>query len=129
MSKKDIPITDSDWAKINKLFECNCSIDEAAQFIGVSHDTLEKRIKEKFNLLPSEYKKNKKEKGNATLLMKQYELAIDGDRAMLIWLGKQRLDQADKKEIKQDVTTGGDKLNGISPIQWIDEQSKGDKDK
>ena len=33
------------------------------------------------------------------------------------------------QEISQDVTTGGDKLNGISPIQWIDEQSKGDKDK
>ena len=33
------------------------------------------------------------------------------------------------QEISQDVTTGGDKLNGISPIQWIDEQSEGDKDK
>ena len=61
-----------------------------------------------------------KQKGNRLLFEKQFELAKKGDRAMLIWLGKQRLDQSDKKEIKQENT--GQLLNisftstGIKPI-------------
>ena len=39
------------------------------------------------------------------------------------------LDRANGKpmimqEIVQDITTGGDKLNGISPIQWVDDTNK-----
>ena len=39
------------------------------------------------------------------------------------------LDRANGKpmvtqEIIQDITTGGDKLNGISPIQWVDDTNK-----
>ena len=46
----------------------------------------------------------KRQEGNDVLFGKQYELAKSGDRGMLIWLGKNRLDQSDKKEIKQHNT-------------------------
>ena len=118
-----------DWQTVAELIQAGANGAQVCSMIGVSYETITRRCLDENNIDFGEFMATKKEKGNATLLMKQYELAIDGDRAMLIWLGKQRLDQADKKEIKQDVTTGGDKLNGISPIQWIDEQSEGDKDK
>ena len=36
--------------------------------------------------------------GRMSLRREQYRLAMDGDRTMLIWLGKQYLGQADKVE-------------------------------
>jgi hypothetical protein len=36
------------------------------------------------------------------LKKKQFDQAMEGDRGMLIWLGKNRLDQSDKKEVKHD---------------------------
>ena len=44
--------------------------------------------------------------------MKQQELAMEGDRGMLIWLGKNRLDQTDKKETKTD-------MQFSQPVQFI----------
>jgi hypothetical protein len=42
--------------------------------------------------------------GKASLRSKQYELAMDGDKTMLVWLGKNRLDQRDKSEVDQTST-------------------------
>ena len=39
------------------------------------------------------------QKGNTGLKTAQYKLAMQGDKSMLIWLGKQRLGQVDKKEV------------------------------
>ncbi len=47
----------------------------------------------------SEYLRLKKAKGNSLIKVKQFEMAVkDKDKAMLIWLGKQRLGQKDKVE-------------------------------
>ena len=43
-------------------------------------------------------------KGLISLRRVQYRTALKGDRTMLIWLGKQRLNQKDKQEIQH---TGG----------------------
>lgn len=37
----------------------------------------------------------------------QVKSALDGNTTMLVWLGKQHLDQSDKQEIKQDLTVTG----------------------
>jgi len=63
--------------------------------------------------------------GDAAIARKQYELAITGNRAMLIWLGKNRLGQSDKTEIKNQMQ----EINVVigTPPQLAD-QPKGDTD-
>lgn len=102
MAQKDL--TAKEWKTVDKLLMCHCSVTQAAHSIGISDDTLRRRIKEKYDCLPKEYKKLKAASGKANLKVKQYEEAMGGDRSMLIWLGKQWLDQKEKSEIKQQNT-------------------------
>ena len=42
----------------------------------------------------------KREKGNLLIYRKQWKALMGGDKSMLVWLGKNRLGQADKFESK-----------------------------
>ena len=48
----------------------------------------------------SSYLAEKRAHGNSLLRAKQYEIAMSGDKTMLVWLGKNRLEQSDKIEKK-----------------------------
>lgn len=65
-------------------------------------DTLNKHVKEKFNISFSEYKQQKGAKLRLMLFQKQFEGAMKGNTALLIWLGKQYLDQCDSPVIITD---------------------------
>ena len=39
---------------------------------------------------------------NGSLMQKQFEVAMSGNPTMLIWLGKQYLDQRDKSEVRNE---------------------------
>jgi len=67
-----------------------------ALYLGVSVDTLDRRLKEKHGVTFAEYKKICKSPVKINLRMKQYEVAMKGNVAMLQWLGKNELNQADK---------------------------------
>ena len=109
--RKKINFNKAEWKLIDDLFESNCSIAETSASVGVSHDTLSNRIFELYKITAEEYKRIKKSKGNSALRKKQFDLAKEGDKSLLIWLGKQRLDQSDKKEIKQHNTGSLIKIN------------------
>jgi IS30 family transposase len=100
MTQKELTL--EEWEKVDKFLMCHCSVTQAARAIGISDDTLRRRIKEKFDILPKDYKKLKASEGKSNLKVKQYEMAMEGDKAMAIWLGKQWLKQSDKSEVKQD---------------------------
>ena len=74
-----------------------------AEQLGLNVDTLAARIKEKTGLSFSEYKQQKKEPLRINLLKKQYDVAMMGNVSMLIWLGKNELNQTDKVDQKVDV--------------------------
>jgi hypothetical protein len=63
------------------------------------------RIKETYNEGFSEYIKRFSLNGKTSLRRYQWKLAESGNATMLIWLGKQYLDQADKQELNADITT------------------------
>lgn len=65
-----------------------------AAVLNCSVDTLGRRFAEVIE-------KGRKQ-GNMSLKRKQYEVAMGGNVTMLIWLGKQRLDQTDKVEQRFD---------------------------
>jgi hypothetical protein len=93
-----------DWKKVDNSLRAGSNGVQVSAMLGISFDTLSRRTKEEKNADFADYLQQKRQEGNDILFGKQYELAKSGDRGMLIWLGKNRLDQSDKKEIKQHNT-------------------------
>ena len=93
-----------DWAKVDRSLICGANGVQVAAMLGIHYNTLVNKCKEEKKCDFSEYLQQKRQQGNEMLFQKQYELAEKGDKMMLIWLGKNRLDQSDKKEIKQQNT-------------------------
>ena len=86
--------------KINrKQFESLCAIQctqaEICSVLDVCEDTLLKWCKETYKMSFSEIYKQKRELGCMSLRRKQMELALSGNPAMQIFLGKNLLRQSD----------------------------------
>lgn len=89
-----------DWQQVGEMLKCGSSATSIAIGLGISTDTLYVRSKSDLNLDFSAFSQQKKAQGNDLLRQKQFELAMSGNVPMLIWLGKNRLGQADKQEVK-----------------------------
>ena len=95
------PRIDIDWAKVENLLMAHCSGVQIAAHLGFSEDTLYERCKEVHGVLFSVYSLKFKQKGKSLLKAVQYETAVkDKNITMQIWLGKQYLEQSDKKDIE-----------------------------
>lgn len=90
MPRKKISI---DWDRVEKMAMAGANGVQIAAALGIHYNTLDKRSKEDLKCDFSEYLTTKREKGNELLLRKQYDIAMSGDKTMLVWLGKQRLEQ------------------------------------
>ncbi len=103
MGRKKIEI---DWDKVDEKLSHFCEGTEIAEHLGISYATLERRVREKFNVDFVEYKRQKRAKGEMILRELQLKSAKEGNTAMLIWLGKQYLKQTDKtdQQIKHEIT-------------------------
>lgn len=88
-----------DWLKVGKLLEAGCDGEGCAAFLGVHPNTLYRACKRDNKISFSDFSQQKRSKGNAQLHVKQYDAAMSGNITMLIWLGKNRLGQADKTEV------------------------------
>ena len=87
-----------DMVKVEKLASIGCTQQEIASELGVTVETMAAR--KGFSAI---YKRGM-DKGRMSLRHKQFNLAMAGDRTMLVWLGKQLLGQTDKREIKSEVS-------------------------
>lgn len=92
-----------DWEKIEKLCAIHCTGEEISNILAISYETLVLAIQKKYKLSFPEYFAQKAARGKMSLRRRQYEAAMSGDRVMLIWLGKQYLDQKDNSRI--DINT------------------------
>lgn len=90
--------------KVKQLASLGLSNEEIAAVLECSHDTIERRFKKEMRA--------GRDRRNASLKRKQYEVAMAGNATMLIWLGKQYLDQSDKLEVRdpEEVADPKDKL-------------------
>lgn len=100
-----IPVMGRPKIEINKkdlesLAELHCTSEEISGFFDCSVDTIERRVKEFYGLTFAEFIKQKSGKRKAALRRMQFQAAEKGNTAMLIWLGKNWLDQVDKKEVR-----------------------------
>lgn len=93
-----IEFTATVWEQAQKMAHIQCTAEEIASVLGVSVDTLERRIKEKGYSGWLEWYRQHSDGGKMSLRRYQWELAKKSP-AMAIWLGKQHLGQKDKPEI------------------------------
>lgn len=81
-----------DERQVEALASIMCTNAEIAAVLDCSTDTLERRFAaalEKGRL-----------KGKQSIRRKQYQLAMNGNPTMLIWLGKQHLGQTERQEVE-----------------------------
>lgn len=86
------------WETFDKLLGIQCTLREIASFYDRSEQWVRDRVRDAKGMSFQEYAAMRKPKGLVSLRRKQFELALAGDRTMLIWLGKQYLGQADKMD-------------------------------
>jgi len=92
------PFKKVDKDLVEKLAQIHCTNEEIALICGVSADTIERRC--------AGIIKRGRANGRASLRRMQYKKALEGNPAMLIWLGKQILGQRDMPEINNEDLVG-----------------------
>ena len=92
------PKADIDWNKVDRLLEAGCPGTEVAATLGIHEDTLYRACERENKQGFAAYSAIKRASGDRLLRVKQFEVAMAGDKTMLVWLGKQRLGQAEKSE-------------------------------
>lgn len=90
------PLIDIDWSQVEQLCKIQCTQEEIASVVGCSLDTLERRCESETGTPFAEFFAQKKLGGKASLRRNQWKLAQEGNATMLVWLGKNMLDQTDK---------------------------------
>lgn len=88
------------WESVESMCNIHCTGEEIAGVLGVSYDTLEKRVRETYEQSFTDYYKIHSSGGKRSLRRLQWQAAEKGNIGMLIWLGKQWLGQVDKQEVK-----------------------------
>ena len=96
MAKMGRPPIDIDWKDFDKLCHIQCTLEEIAGWFKCSVDTIENRVKQEYGVTFSEYFRQKRSTGRISLRRSQFQAAEKGNTTMLIWLGKQYLNQSEK---------------------------------
>lgn len=92
MARPKLVFTDEQKAKIEQMALNNCHIDTIGLALGIAKNTLIRHF--------GTFIKQKRAEHRAELRKAQYEKAITGkDAGLLIFLGKNELDQTDKQVI------------------------------
>ena len=95
------PEKEFDWKVLDSILQFGANLIDCSELLDVSDDTIQRKIKSEHGCTFSEYRTKKMGRMRVKLLQKQYEMAQNGNVALLIWLGKQHLGQKDK--IEQEV--------------------------
>ena len=85
------PRKEIDREQVRKLAALHCTVDEMADIIGCGRDTIYRHYKEELDKGRAE--------GKMTLRTMQFKAARNGSAVMLVWLGKQHLNQQDQQVI------------------------------
>lgn len=93
---KTKPKININWDEVGKLLEAGSSGVEVAAYLGFSEQALYLRCRQDLDKEFSALKQEKRARGDALLRGKQYATAMKGNVPMQIFLGKNRLGQADK---------------------------------
>jgi len=91
-----------DYGILENLCQIQATGDECAAVLGMNYDTLSRNLKvDGHGGFPDYYKKHSAV-GRASLRRKQMQVAMSGDKTLLVWLGKNYLEQKDRQELSGD---------------------------
>ena len=102
MARKKIEVNPE---QVRALARLGCTWDEIAGVLKIARTTLVVRMKEK--KFRDAYDQGVAE-GDVSLRRAQYDSAMKGKTGMLVWLGKNRLNQADRVETHNETTIHDD---------------------
>lgn len=92
-----------DWSAVDKYLKAGCTGTGIAGILGIHQNTLYDACRRTNMCDFSAYSQQKKAEGDDMLRAKQFDMAMEGDRVMAIWLGKQRLGQRETPQDIQDI--------------------------
>lgn len=96
-----------DWEIIDDMLIAGCTGTQCAAAIGVHPETLYDRCRYEKGASFSEYSQTKRAHGDALIHSAQFKKACDEKNpTMLIWLGKQRLNQKDTDQANDELNKG-----------------------
>lgn len=101
MGKRGAIAFTPDWEEFAKLCGIQCTLSEIASYYDVSEDTIERAVKRAHKLKFADYFKQKRKKGFVSLRRTMWQLALKGDKTMLIWLSKQHLKFSEKMTVRE----------------------------
>ena len=117
-AKMGRPKIEIDVEEFEKLCGIQCTLVEISAWFRCTEDTIETWAKATYGVTFSEIYKQKRGVGKISLRRRQYQVAVnDGNPTMLIWLGKQYLDQSDKNESKNETTLKVEEANNLSTAE------------
>lgn len=90
------PRKEIDWVEFDKLCGIQCTQAEISAWFECSVDTIERAVKREFGMGFAEYFRQKSVPGKISLRRQMFQLAIKGDKTMLIWLSKQHLGYSER---------------------------------
>lgn len=89
-----------DWDQVSAMCKIQCTQAEICDILGITEKTLTERCKKENDKTFAEFFKEHSQGGKASLRRAQYKAAIENlNPTMLIWLGKQYLEQRDQKDV------------------------------
>jgi hypothetical protein len=111
------PVKPIDWRKVDDLLLAGCTGAEVAAFFDMHPQTFYDRAAAQYGTSFTAYSQSKKQNGEAILRAHQYAKALgmtkEGDNTLLIWLGKQRLNQS---ETPHDSTVSPELISAYSTL-------------
>jgi hypothetical protein len=118
-----------DWPAVAKLCLIHCTEEEIANCLETTVETLHARCKDDHGVKFSEYYAEKAAHGKKSLRRKQNQMALKGDRVMLIWLGKQWLGQRDEQHIKTSAEPNAEDVRQLTTEQIRAELARIEKER
>jgi len=123
MSKKmGRPEKEMNWVLLDSILQLGARLIDCAEMLDMSEDSVQNKIKDEYGCTFSVYRERKMSKIRMRLLQKQYDVAMLGNVSMLIWLGKNILNQSDKMETKTVEVSKEDTITLIKEAQNIVEK-------
>lgn len=91
-------IPDPDWDEVEKMMVVQNTQEDIAYILGISIDTLARKVKEKYGITFAELYEQKKRYGKDKIRKAMWNAAQKGSIPMLIWLSKNWLGMKDNPE-------------------------------
>lgn len=116
-----VELDDAKIAQLENSIKLQGTRKECAAMLGMCDDTLGKLITEHYGYGWTELKERLAPSGRLSLRQAQFKAALDGDKTMLVWLGKQYLGQTDRIVQRHDVVT---QTEIVVPIEAVEEYKR-----